>query len=877
MILFKRRLLQEHRKIKNFAATLCLLSPFFAEAQTDGEPSTPSEFQNLSIAPLADKSIPLKEQLKLKLEAGEHALQMKMPSIAQHIAESALNSEFPDIEKRASAMVLDSLIAQGKYELASRRLSESDSSEEDKLRRGIIYGALGNLDKAKRILNSIDVKSLSDYGKYESFLARGYILFDESKYTEAYAEFKKARSLSLGSHIFPDAEIASYMCLLAQDLPAGDLEKYSEELAEKNRFYFGTSIGFRFAKQYAVSLYRLGKNEDALELIDDYLQVKLADDIDKDELRIVKAAISNSDDIRYEILEDVLSRTSSAAIVDFTIAVIQKDRAQNPEKTLKFLSKLVASPKTPLRDVFLLEYALSSLDAGNADEAAKNALKIVEEFPSSKYVSEALRVLAWSAFYSSKDKTPEYRLAASNLMALSKIEKDPLAAAKSKMLAADCYFLNKDFDTAAEIYLELINSHAIKSLTLLNRALQTFIIQGEAGFEKAETVLNNAYDSENFDADEIWNAEWLFISNLRKKIGAEAALERIEKSMKKAATRKDGKAIAIRLLWLKANMVQGLENYDLTISLCDEILKKSKELPADEIPDALAANTLLMKAKALEFSDKNSDGENYLKAEKTYEFLRNTYPSSDAAALSYIYQARSLAAKGQFLEAQSLCLELAKTESPYAYSAKFDAALYARKIGLDGNYREAIALLEKLRSDFPDNPRNFYAQMEQAEILRLLNRFSEARALYGDIVRRYPEHPEIYLAYIGLGDSTMVQKGKELDAAAIFERIYALPQIPLDVKAEAAFKWSFAVEKSGGEREANEIRWLTSNNLTGELDTENEQNIISKYWTARILFELAKFMESEGRKSEARTVYEIVASKNLPGADIAKSKLKKNE
>lgn len=95
-------------------------------------------------------------------------------------------------------------------------------------------------------------------------------------------------------------------------------------------------------------------------------------------------------------------------------------------------------------------------------------------------------------------------------------------------------------------------------------------------------------------------------------------------------------------------------------------------------------------------------------------------------------------------------------------------------------------------------------------MLKLINSFADARALYNEILNKYPSHPEVRLAWLGLGDATLAQNARTLEAAAIFERLYSLPDMPPAARAEAAFKWSFALERAGKTSEANEVRWLTS-------------------------------------------------------------------
>jgi len=200
----------------------------------------------------------------------------------------------------------------------------------------------------------------------------------------------------------------------------------------------------------------------------------------------------------------------------------------------------------------------------------------------------------------------------------------------------------------------------------------------------------------------------------------------------------------------------------------------------------------------------------------------------------------------------------------------FDAARYAAKIGLEASYKDALALLDRLCSTYPDDARNFYARLEQADILKLLNSFGDARTLYNEILNKYQSHPEIHLAWLGLGDATLAQNTRSLDAAAIFERLYSLPGMPPEARAEAAFKWSFALERAGKRSEANDVRWITSSEL---LKGNRSRGSGEGYWIGRSLYNLAKSMESENRRRDARSVYEIIVKNSLPPLQLAKQKL----
>lgn len=195
-----------------------------------------------------------------------------------------------------------------------------------------------------------------------------------------------------------------------------------------------------------------------------------------------------------------------------------------------------------------------------------------------------------------------------------------------------------------------------------------------------------------------------------------------------------------------------------------------------------------MKARCLE-SLGLTDGNNG--AFGVYKILHEKYANTDAAKVSYLYHARTEANRGNFVAAQQLCRTLADADPKgiYAYDAISDAAQYARKLGLEADYKIALTMLDKLCKDFPDNPRNFYARLSQAEILRLLNAFADARKLYEEIINKYSSHPEIHLAGWARRLRPCPARKNPPTPTRFSSACTPFPICPWRQRAEAAFKW----------------------------------------------------------------------------------------
>ncbi len=799
------------------------------------------------------------------------SLESGLPALAQNIAEDGLMkfSPPPQIADELTAICADALLAQGNYELVQKyvaTISKDKQSPDNKIRLALASVGMNKPEQAEEFLKDIDPKKISNKSYVWFKLAKGYILYENGKSAEALKEFAIAAKLNKNPYIAADIEIAINLCRLSENFEEKNLPQLADDLAKKVSLYMGTPAGFQFAKQYAVALFKLGKTTEAIEVLDQQLQIELAQEIDKDEIKLLSAALMKDPARQHKLLSEILQTTSSTNIAEFAIALLVRNPDSTSEELLNFLNDILKNGSKKIHDRIYLEIAKLAVKRDDPKAAAENAEALTTKFPASKYKSEALRILTWAAFAENGGKNPEYRLAARYLTELSELETNPTRAQQTMLLAADSYYLNKDYATAAEQYDKLFSKMANKRGLLLNRAIDSFLALGE--LENAIKMTNKAYSLGGVADDDMWNAEWKIISKYREDGNSQKALDRINRAI--TSTGKASEILRLRMLWLRAKMTEELGNYPKTVDLADNILSdiEHSKLSDTKALDIIGANTMLMKARSLEKMDKFDDKYG---AFESYEKLRQKYPTSTAAMQSYLNQARAEASLGHYQKAQRLCLSLAelKPQSNYAYTALFDSAMYARQIGLDSSYKSALATLDKLCNDFPDDSRNFYARIAQAEILRMLNVFADARKLYNGIINKYSTHPEIYLAWLGLADSTLAQKDRASDAVAIYERLYSLPEMPDDAKAEAAFKWGFALERANRVRDAKEVWWITSSNLLSKAKT----GATGRYWIARSLYSLAKELEKSGMLRDARAAYEVIVKNKLPAADIAEKKL----
>lgn len=815
---------------------------------------------DIASVPFSDAGKFWRDNGQIRTAAARGALDSGLPALAGHIASDLRKNPDGGSAEEIALIEVDAYIAQGAYEKAAKILPEilaKNPSAENKIRAALVYVGQGDTAKAERELSTVSAADVPENFMPWYRLALGYVAYRKTDVQKAVEEFSAAKS-GAQKNIVADAEIALNLAKLAGNPSRERLAEIADKLSENVRIYMGTPAGFQFAKQYAAVLFRLGKFDEAAEVIDQQLQIELTEAVDRDELRLVGALMTRSSARQFAVLRDVLLKTESAEVAEYAISLIGRNPEIKPEQFDSLIDEVLRDGSPKIRDKILLEKAKTAVRRGDPKAASEFAKRLTVDFPGSGYLADALRILAWGAYSAADGKLPEYRLAATYLMRLSELEKNPERARLIKISAADCYKLSSDLQTAANIYRPLVAQFPERAGTILFKAVDTML---DARDEKGACEAIDAAEAfEGVSGDEIWNAEWLVARNFRETARADEELNRIEKLL--SSPKGKSGSLHAKLLWLKAVLLREKGDFARAEEVCTQVGR------LENLPEQVAASALLVKAACLESLGRagGSDG-----AIAVYEKLRRDFPKSDAAQISYLNQARSEAADGRPADARKLCLELAEKypDGKYAYSALFDAALYARKVGLESSYKSALSLLDKLCADYPDNPRNFYARLEQADILKLLNSFADARALYNDIINKYTSHPEIYLAWIGLGDAALAQNSGARDAAAIFERLYSLPLLPEAARAEAAYKWSFALEREGKKNEADEVRWLTASEMLkgGKIQSG------AKYWIGRSLYNLAKSMESDGRMRDARAVYETIVKNALPPLNLAERKL----
>ncbi len=833
--------------------------PFSIDAKTESE-------QN------ADSLIKIS---RFALESGMSALS---EMISRQVVEGGGLSEAS--KKSINTILSASLISQGRFEEALPIINEADPKgidDEANLQRALIYVGMNNPDEAERCIEKVRPANLPKEMLSWYYLARGYIFYARDKFESARKNFEKSLQEASSVSAKADSALAISISRFSEGLTDDNLQDLAESLKTKCSLYIGTEQGANFAKQYAVVLNRLGKRGEALELIEDRLLLPLMPDKDVDDFKLLKAMILRDFPERSnQVLKELMYTTKSPEVLDYAIRILRVNFKGNTDSLEAALSDVLKNGSQLVRDKILIELAFLAVKKNDMASAAKYANDLLKNYPASQSKKEALRILTWTAFSEKGASPAKFRLAANYLLNIASLEDSPEDEARAKMMAADCYFLgDKDYESAVKIYVDLLKTGLPSDSqgTALNRAAESMLKLGK--IKEAEKTIDAAYSNEMIKPDEIWNAEWALLNAMRSSGKIADASKRVDKILADniRSASKLNPVLMFKMQWLQAKFANTNGRFEDAVSLAEKLvsdIESQQKNPEDaEILDEIASAALLIRANSLvQLNKQEGPGGAF----ENFVYIREKYPSTEAAQISSLMHAQNLAQAGKYTEAAKLCKELADTfpQSPRAALSLFEAAQYLKLAGSEDDLKQALTLLDRLCKDYPSDARFFYARMMQGDILRIMNRFPEARAIYSDLINTHSAHPEIYSAWMGLGDSQLANPDRELDAAATFERLYSLANIPFEARAEAAFKWGFAMSRLGRDREAAEIWLLTTKELAGLADRSEK---LGKYWLGRSMLELAKNLERLGLLSDARAAYKTILDKRLAGESIARKKL----
>ncbi len=639
----------------------------------------------------------------------------------------------------------------------------------------------------------------------------------------------------------------------------------------------GRATGFDAVRSYAAALAALGRAAEAQAVLQRQLAVIPPSERNTaDQFRLMLGLIAGESSIAgRQAFKQLLRDGQKAETQRLALQLLARGSKTtvDREQLRRDLSDLInaPTPHTVIEDLLLVraQLALADNDYARAEEDAR---ALLERYPGSPLKVTALGVrlaVAWDL--------KRYRAAAEVMAQLRAVTKAGRERAELGVLLAEAFFRAEDYRNAADAYdAALHETPAVvpAGVLLFQRVLSD--IRADRLTEAAQQ-LDASAPNPGFDAVNRWQAEWNLVKELQIRGQTPAAYSRVDRLLGEKVSGVP-ETLRVRLMWLRAKLAFDNNQLAAALQQTDDLLGRLQQV--EPFDPALRRNVASMAQllKAQIFLARNQNQEGFAVLEK----LRADYRLTAAAQYSYIMQAGYLTQRGDMAAAQLVLVSFVDhpdyKRSEYAPLALYEAALNLERQGLDRHLRDAYEkMLERLIRDYPQDELVFYARLKQGDLLRRLNDMAAARQVYEYLVNNYPAHFDILLAEIALADCLFAQGANSFtnyeSAAAIFERVRDLPSAPVDLRAEAGFKWGYALAKHAQPAKAQIIFWSVADAFLLDAAQASQLGAKGRYWVSRSLLELAQLHEDAGQIDEAQRSYQLILDYKLYGLAQAQAKL----
>ncbi|MEM8550109.1 MAG: tetratricopeptide repeat protein, partial [Verrucomicrobiota bacterium] len=624
---------------------------------------------------------------------GDDALRAGLPSVAERFYLDALSD--PNLSQEQVRNVTLSLASAylGQQKLVEARtvldtIEPRADDQRGNLRRALVAYYVGDTEALTQHLANIDPAGLPPEDRPWYYLMRG--LWERSRGSMDlggdYLARADAEAVSPAQRTDFETEIFRNQIISGQ----AD-EETAEKLAERLEQTQGTRVGFDIARQYAILLNQLGRKSLALNVLQDQLPLFTPTEQDEQtEILLLIALIAGESSPRGQlVLEEILRRPDDPTAAAIALNLISRSElAQTePDRYQQLLDELIADADHPLRDELLMLRARFYLEQDEADLAAADAQSVIEAYPGSALRANALQVLAYRAWHA---EPARYRQAADYLNQLRALLPEGEPRRNAQRLAADAYLLNGDFDTAGDAYaaiLEITEDAAMRA-ALLRRLTTSLILAGR--YEEASRNLNGLAETSGINPAGRWQAEWELATAMTRDGYAAEALARVQGLLQAGTIEQIPPTLRLRMMWLEMKLASDLQQSSRVPRLADRLLAELGATPQTALSledrELIASNALLLRGRALLRVDSNDE------ALDTFASLREKFPRSEAAVLSYLEEARAYVDQGIFNEAQLSYRKIADDfpASEQAVIALYEGALAAEAQGQERNLREAI-------------------------------------------------------------------------------------------------------------------------------------------------------------------------------------------
>ncbi|MEM8867507.1 MAG: tetratricopeptide repeat protein [Verrucomicrobiota bacterium] len=822
-----------------------------------------------------------------ELAAADRLLDSGLLVSAEEIYRRSLEAGELDSETdvRVRLQLAESLLGQGRYAPALGVLADVDAALRDD--RYQLYLAMATYGEGRSpdaaaisaSVAAIEAANLSLDDLPWFYLLEGLKFDLAADSVAAEASFERA----LGAAT-TEAQRAFFESLILREkirrTPAN--ETLAAQMREKVVSLEGQTAVYPFAIEYATILYNLGQVDEADAVITDVLERGAADydNRDREQLKLLRGLILGNDTLRgRESLRGLIREGSNREIMSIALQLLARAQSDLALAELQaFLNERLAQPEPhPLRGQFyFLRSQLALQRVGGEDPnyalAVKDAEELLDQFPGFSQITSVYRLLAYAAL---QREPAQYRVAADFLIQLRDQTKEVDAQIELNRLIGDCYFMNGDYANAVDFY------RAARSANLGFEAedglfLRLITAEVRSGaLESALRTIDQADFSGKVSQADRWRAEWNVAQALQAAGEVERAVERLRLLLEdSSASGSAPGALDLRLRWLEARLSILTGSTVGVAQRVDEALARIQSIPVgpDTISESdsrlLTTELLLLQAEVLSRNGKANEGQAVL------EQIRTEYPASSAAERSYLTEASYDASIGDYQAAQEALTELATVypESELAPQALFEAALYCERRGAE-RFEDAVRLHDNMVDNYPEDPLVYAARLKQGDLLRQINNFAGAQIVYENLINTYPEHPNRFVSELSRADCMLAlareNEAQLNDVVIALERIYDIPNLPIDFQVEAGYKWAFALKKRGLPEKAQETLVLASSDFLLDETSAQALGRTGRYWLSRILFDLADRYEADQAFKEARRVYLKIVAYNLPGRNLA--------
>ena len=751
------------------------------------------------------------------------------------------------------------------------------------------------LDLLKRNLKQIKVENLNDEDKawYYYFRATEELikgkkgdlknsLFQAKVFSESDEE-RRAFFESLILRLDYNIQIPSLQTIR-------QLKKLLKANENKKQAYF-------YAYDYAYLLSLRDEKDQAIDVINDELLKgeSVYSLYELDNLRLLKVVVLGVTSVSgRDLLFTLIQSSEDDLILDLSFRLLREYISRsNDVEFLDTLSLYFQNQDThPLRFKFYrfkAKFLLNELEQSYSEEdedsrlLALNQLKIdaeyvLQNFPGTESLEDIYRILVYVAL---NQPSPQYRLAADYLSKILDFSLNGLERQKLNQLIGNCYFLNDDFEVAAEFYMAALGEGGLwyeETKGELWFRLVTAKIRADLLTEDLIESLEKAFLAKEIPFDTYLKVQWNIALHYRESGKYNEAVAVINNALERFNTNTVPVLLDVRFKWFSL-YVKYLSGFDSEASIIEAqlLIDRLNQLGEGQIEEAalnlLKSQVNLLKAQFLLMNGQADD------ASKVINDLQNTFPDSQASELSYIVLADFYTMSEQYDLAESYLLMLAENypESDYAAEALLEAALNAEKRE-SNQFRQSIQLLNQLVNTYSDSPLVFFAMRHQGDLLRKASDFSGAVSVYDNLIQKFPDHPNRYLAELSRLDCllALANQNTTYDFKEIIvelERLLDLPDLPKEFQLEVRYKLAFIFSKIDQTSLSNKVilsiidDFIDSDVRTGGFSS------IESYWIARSLFLLCDHLNADNEVDECKKIYRMIIAYNLPGYQLAKQLL----